>query len=101
MEERRRKLVHLKGFERKLENLLSKIDKEINQTEVEWLHLKSLIEKYNNPTGKSSDSSETHENLMAIVGNHFTMNESNILDIELNLNPRLGLPEQEEEFDSE
>jgi len=36
------KLMKLKVLEQNLASMLQKIDKEINQTDVEWMHLKSL-----------------------------------------------------------
>lgn len=49
-------VMKLKLAEKSLATMLQKIDKEINQTEVEWMHLKSLIKP------KSSVETKTEVN---------------------------------------
>lgn len=39
------KLMKLKNLEQNLTALLQNIDKEINQTSVEWMHLRAIVEE--------------------------------------------------------
>lgn len=47
-------LMKLENLERTLSDLLEKVDNEINQTEVEWLHLKNISEAQRSNTGNPS-----------------------------------------------
>ncbi|CAH0555768.1 unnamed protein product [Brassicogethes aeneus] len=93
MEIDKQKLIKLKYMERTLSTLLEKIDKEIVQTDVEWLQLKSMAEvdsearTPNLSIVKKEKSPEPHTK------------EVNRTELNLNLVKRAGY--SDEEFDSD
>ncbi|KAL3267937.1 hypothetical protein HHI36_007074 [Cryptolaemus montrouzieri] len=96
------KLCRLKDFEKKLERLLPKVDQEINQTEVEWLHLKSLIEKYNNlESRQGSKPSDINTSDPICLKAEFDNGSINSNDLDLSLHSTFKMATHEEEFDTD
>lgn len=106
-------LLKLENLERTLSDLLEKVDNEINETDVEWLHLKNISETRcsnttNNSTSiplKSEAVSESSQNSKS----YFTKMEKESIDdqsinsAELHLSPlaQKCFNPSDEEFDSD
>ncbi|KAG5872389.1 hypothetical protein JTB14_002645 [Gonioctena quinquepunctata] len=100
-------LAKLKKLEETLTALVDKIDREIIQTDVEWLHLKSVSEKLNSteveapvPTNSVSETNP-NRNTSAKVKMEFT-DEVFVNTSQLELCPqRTVMIQNSEEFDSD
>lgn len=102
MEIEKESLLKLRRLEQQLLNIIDKVDKEINQVDVEWLNLRSIaVRKLNRDTQNSGNTQKTDsKKLIPPIKKDFKDNDFRLLDINLELNPVVNVS-VDEEFDSD
>lgn len=98
-------LSKLTRLEDQLTNLLEKIDQEIIQTDIEWLHVKSIVEEQNKSTTDSPSVTEEPDIKPRVKNNEICnikmeFEEVEHYPLELKLEPH-RFDMEDEEFDSD
>lgn len=95
----------LRKLEAQLVNVIEKVDKEINQVDVEWLNLRSIaLEKMQaaqEQKCKQMKPSVKPEKITFPVKKEYIDNDFKLMHLDLELNPQVVVPELDEEFDSD
>lgn len=102
MEIEKESLMKLRKLEQHLVNVIEKVDKEINQVDVEWLNLRSIaVKKIKSQLPKSENTPKTiPAEVVPPVQKEFRDSDFQFLDIDLELNPKVNQT-VDEEFDSD
>lgn len=107
MEVEKESLLKLKNLETQLVDIIEKVDKEINQVDVEWLNLRSIAvdkmqttQNQNVVSEQNRDPQIKSEKKVSPLSNEFRDNEFELMQLSLELNPRVN-QELDEEFDSD
>ncbi|KAF7284256.1 hypothetical protein GWI33_022253 [Rhynchophorus ferrugineus] len=88
------KLMKLKNLELKLTALLKNIDKEINQTSIEWMHLRAIVEENYGSTQVDQNVDIQKTNLIQLQKQ--IDDDSNTTELDLTINELCNEEEEEE-----
>lgn len=99
MEIEKESLVKLRVLEQQLMDVIEKVDKEINQVDVEWLNLRSIAVKKMQQNIENTENASSKK-VVPPIKKEFRDNDFQFLDINLELNPKVQ-QSVDEEFDSD
>lgn len=100
MEVEKENLLKLKKLEKQLLDAIEQVDKEINQVDVEWLNLRSIALKQMQDNQPQNVPNTTSQKPLPPVKKEYKDSDFHLMDINLELNPRVNQP-IDEEFDSD